>query len=68
MGSAVATRVQDVQEESISTDRFGNAFVRGLPYARGQILTSTEDDFRKVQEAWRHIAGRVRAGGPEAIY
>ena len=52
----------------MSTDRFGNAFVPGLPYARGQILTSTEDDFRKVQEAWRHIAGRVRAGGPEAIY
>jgi len=52
----------------MSTDRFGNAYAPGLPYARGQILTSTEDDFRKFQEAWRHIAARVRTGGPEAIY
>ena len=52
----------------MSTDRFGNVYTPGLPYARGQILTSTEDDFRKFQEAWRHIAARVRTGGPEAIY
>src|SRR5215510_13171356 len=52
----------------MSTDRFGNAYAPGLPYARGQILTSTEDDFRKFQEAWRHIAARVRTGGPEALY
>ena len=52
----------------MSTDRFGNTYAPGLPYARGQILTSTEDDFRKFQEAWRHIAARVRTGGPEAIY
>src|SRR5262249_95169 len=52
----------------MSTDRFGNTYAPGLPYARGQILTSTEDDFRKFQEAWRHIAGRVQTGGPEAIY
>ena len=47
----------------MSTDRFGNAYASGLPYARGQILTSTEDDSRKFQEAWRHIAARVRTGG-----
>jgi len=52
----------------MSTDRFGNAYAPGLPYARGQILTGTEDDFRKFQEAWRHIAARVRTGGPEALY
>src|SRR5262245_43900074 len=52
----------------MSTDRFGNAYAPGLPYARGQILTSTEDDFRKFQEAWRHIAARVRTGGPEALF
>src|SRR5207249_12060746 len=40
----------------------------GLPYARGRILPSTEDDFRKLQEAWRHIAARVRSGGPEAMF
>src|SRR5215471_15787789 len=52
----------------MSTDRFGNAYAPGLPYARGHILPSTEDDFRKLQEAWRHIAARVRSGGPEAIF
>ena len=52
----------------MSTDRFGNAYAPGLPYARGRILPSTEDDFRKLQEAWRHIAARVRSGGPEAMF
>src|SRR6266853_2516952 len=52
----------------MSTDRFGNPYAPGLPYARGRILPSTEDDFRKFQEAWRHIAARVRTGGPEAIF
>lgn len=52
----------------MSTDRFGNTYAPGLPYARGQILPGTEDDFRKFQEAWRHIAARVRSQGPEAIY
>ena len=52
----------------MSADRFGNGYAPGLPYARGQILTSTEDDFRKLQEAWRHIAARVQTSGPEAIY
>ena len=48
----------------MSTDRFGNTYAPGLPYARGPILPGTEDDFRKCQEAWRHIAARVRTGGP----
>src|SRR4030095_16325928 len=52
----------------MSTDRFGNAYAPGLPYARGHILPSTEEDFRKLQEAWRHIAARVRTGGLEAIF
>jgi L-seryl-tRNA(Ser) seleniumtransferase len=49
-------------------DRFGNEFAPGLPYARGHILRHTEDDFRKCQEAWRHIAVRVRAHGPDTIF
>lgn len=49
-------------------DRFGNAYTPGLPYARGHILTTTDDDFRKFQQAWRHIAARVRTHGPEAIF
>jgi L-seryl-tRNA(Ser) seleniumtransferase len=32
------------------------------------MLTSTEDDFRKLQEAWRHIAARLQAYGPEGIF
>ena len=52
----------------MSTDRFGNTYAPGLPYARGHILPGTEDDFRKCQEAWRHIAARVRTGGPDAIF
>ena len=49
-------------------DRFGNAYAPGVPYARGDILTSTEDDFRKFQQAWRHMEARMRAQGVEAIY
>jgi len=36
-------------------DRFGNSFAPSLSYARGHILASTEDDFRKLQRAWRLI-------------
>src|ERR1700682_5629164 len=46
------------------TDRFGNAFAPTLSYARGKILASTEDDFRKLQHAWAIIRER----GPENIF
>ena len=46
------------------TDRFGNRFAPTLPYARGRILATTADDFRKLQRAW----GIVRARGPENIF
>jgi len=46
------------------TDRFGNRFAPTLPYARGSILASTADDFRKLQRAW----DIVRARGPENIF
>jgi len=45
-------------------DRFGNAFAPALSYARGAILRSTEDDFRKLQHAWRIM----REHGPESIF
>ena len=35
-----------------------------LPYARGEILRSTEDDLAKLGRAWREIARRRRAGEP----
>lgn len=45
-------------------DRFGNPLAPLLPYARGRILRSTEDDARKLQQAWRLI----RARGPERVF
>ena len=36
-------------------DRFGNPHAPNLPYARGKILASTEDDFAKLQVAWSLI-------------
>ncbi len=43
-------------------DRFGNVFAPGLPYARGEIIRSTEDDFRKLQRAQRAIERRGADG------
>ena len=48
----------------MSTDRFGNAFAPALPYARGKILASTEDDFRKLRRAW----ALIRKHRPEWIF
>jgi len=45
-------------------DRFGNVFAAGLPYARGEIIRSTEDDFRKLQRAQAVIGRR----GPEGVF
>ena len=50
------------------TDRLGNRFAPGLPYARGRILTSTEDDIRKLTRAWRIIERRMRERGPQSIF
>jgi L-seryl-tRNA(Ser) seleniumtransferase len=49
-------------------DRLGNPHAPGLPYARGEILRSTEDDFRKLQRAWRLIGEAIRTRGHDAIY
>jgi len=46
------------------TDRFGNPHAPNLPYARGRILATTEDDFRKLQRAWAIIRER----GPDAVF
>lgn len=53
---------------STQRDRFGNAFTAGLPYARGEIIRSTEDDFTKLQRAGRVIERRVREHGPESVF
>ena len=46
----------------MATDRFGNALAAGLPYARGTILRSTEDDFTKLRQAWQIIRARIPEG------
>ena len=48
----------------MATDRFGNPRAPNLPYARGRILATTEDDFRKLQRAWALIRDR----GPDAVF
>jgi L-seryl-tRNA(Ser) seleniumtransferase len=48
----------------MASDRFGNPYAPNLPYARGKILSSTEDDFRKIEVAW----SLMRERGPQNIY
>jgi L-seryl-tRNA(Ser) seleniumtransferase len=48
----------------MATDRFGNPHAPNLPYARGRILATTEDDFCKLQRAWAVIRER----GPECVF
>jgi len=52
----------------MDSDRFGNRFAPTLPYARGRILASTEDDFKKLQRAWRVVARRIASGGAESVF
>jgi hypothetical protein len=52
----------------VTTDRFGNEFAAGLPYARGAIVRSTEDDFVKLERARRVIERRIATHGPESIF
>ena len=48
----------------MATDRFGNQHAPNLPYARGRIVATTEDDFRKLQRAW----ALIRERGPDAVF
>ena len=48
----------------MTVDRFGNPPAPNLSYARGKILTSTEDDFTKLQLAWTLI----REKGPGNVF
>jgi L-seryl-tRNA(Ser) seleniumtransferase len=48
----------------MNTDRFGNPHAPTLAYARGRILATTEDDFRKLRHAWSII----RTHGPESVF
>ena len=48
----------------MGVDRFGNPHAPNLPYTRGEILSSTEDDFVKLQRAW----SLIRERGPSSTY
>jgi seryl-tRNA(Sec) selenium transferase len=48
----------------MNVDRFGNPHAPNLSYAHGAILSSTEDDFQKLQRAW----SLIRERGPDKIY
>lgn len=45
-------------------DRFGNVYADGLPYARGAIITSTQDDHTKLARAREFIRHRHTTGQP----
>jgi L-seryl-tRNA(Ser) seleniumtransferase len=50
-------------------DRFGNAFAPTLSYARGNILSDTTDDFRRLEQAWRNIGrGAAQGGRPTYVF
>jgi L-seryl-tRNA(Ser) seleniumtransferase len=49
-------------------DRFGNLHAPGLPYARGQLITSTQDDIAKLRVAWDLIERRIQAHGRDAVF
>lgn len=50
------------------TDRFGNAFASGLPYARGELIRATHDDYRKLEQARRVIQERIARYGPGGVF
>ncbi len=49
-------------------DRYGNSYAAGLPYARGEVIRSTEDDFAKLQHAWEIIREKCAHGGKSAVF
>jgi hypothetical protein len=58
-----SAQIKSVRRNRMGVDRFGNPHAANLPYARGDILRSTEDDFQKLQVAW----SLIRARGPGRI-
>ena len=39
-----------------------------VPYVRGTILRSTEDDYAKLRVAWQIVAKRLGSGGKDLVY
>ena len=55
-------------EAAVRTDRLGNRLAPSLPYARGTLLSSTEDDYKKLKQAWRLIGNRISVRGRESVF
>ena len=53
---------------TMKTDRHGNPHAPGVPYARGELLSRTEDDITKLGEAWRMIKSQIAEGGSDAVF
>ncbi len=51
----------------MTSDRFGNEYAPGLPYARGNLIRTTEDDLTKLRAAWNTIKGHVANNGVESV-
>lgn len=51
----------------MNNDRFGNEYAAGLPYARGKLIGSTQDDLTKLRQAWAMIAARVAEQGKQSV-
>ena len=52
----------------VKKDKFGNVHTPGLPYARGELITSTQDDIVKLRNAWTVIRQRVTEHGRDAFF
>ena len=52
----------------MSQDRFGNPHADGVPYARGEFITSSQDDHAKLRQAWGFIEGRAAESGLDVVY
>ena len=52
----------------MSTDRFGNEFSPGVPYARGELVSSTADDLAKLKAAWDTMRARLAADPQRGVF
>jgi L-seryl-tRNA(Ser) seleniumtransferase len=56
------------EPRELKTDRFGNPLAEALPYARGRILSGTQQDLLKLSKAWRLIKMKIEEGGLDSIF
>ncbi len=49
-------------------DRHGNIHASDVPYARGDFIRATRDDFAKLRHAWDTLRRRAQREGLDSIY